>query len=377
MNSLRLFLLTLIMFSCASKKVQSPDSVHLHEECVVEEGQQQRAISALSKRCSDLFQQQKGIDLFDPAEKIVDEFAPGAITESFWKLVGQLALNSNSKILLETDRFSLTQVSTQGTKVNVTYIYDPPSNQFVVETIKYTKNGTATDLTLNTSGEYTEAELNALIRSKVPDLDPAANFKKAVSYKVYEKVKHELNNLNLFTTHELLKISKMDRQGRLTKYSAILHARKLKNYLTEALLQDFLYKPVRAFVISIASIYLITSQVNVAQQLGLAKEEVPAWVAPSVVNMTARQDTAAQKEAVLLMKLINANKSKQPREEDFKKIKAKPIKINETDFYTVKKGKNGKTYFILTHENENGSLDVFFQEIDPLKFQNLARTAIK
>jgi hypothetical protein len=380
MYLIRLFLFTfvLILFSCASKTIKNSESVNNEQDCSLEDIQQNRTVAKIGNMCSELFEQRNGIGKFDPREKIVDEFAPGAVTDGFWKIVGQLALNSNSKIVIDSHGFTLTQVSAGGTRISASYIYDAPSNNFLVESIKYSKSGITKDIALNNGREYSEADLNNQIRSKVTDLDSDAQFNKAIPYKVYEKVRDELTNLNLFTTHELLKISKMDRNSRLTKYSAILNARKLKVFLTKTLLEDFLYKPLRGFVISVLSIYLISSQLDVGKHLGLTKEDVPTWVAPSIVNMTTHQSAAAQKEAIVLMKLINSNKSKEPKEEGFAKVKSNPVKINETDFYTIKKNnKDGRTYFILTHENENGNLDVFFQEINPAQFKNLAQSAIK
>lgn len=366
------------LFGCATKPVAVSDSTKIEiGECISEDSTGVRTISS-SSMCVDLFKSKERKIKLEATEIIVDELAPGSITEGFWKLVEQLSLNSNSKISLDSNGFVLSQVTVEGTRISVNYSYDPISNYFVISHFQYVKNGVKKEIPLADKQDISEGELNQYILSQIGSGDRKIKFDKSVPYKVYEKVRDQLPNLNLFSTYELFKISKMDHQARIAKYNAILNTRKFKLFITKTLLEDFVYKPLKGFVISVLSIYLISSQLDIGKHLGITKEEVPTWVAPSIVSLASQQNPAVQKEAILLMKLINSNSSKEPREKDLANVKADTVKINETDFYMIKKNaKDGRTYFILTHENENGNLDVFFQEINPQQFKNMANSSIK
>lgn len=370
--------LTLFLFSCATQSVTAPVAMIEENGCVAEMLDQKRTISAQS--CSDLFKVEKikTQTKLDKTIDIVKDLSPAMITEAYWDVVRQLSANANSKIKLDSDKFYLTEITNDGTRIQATYNYDSVTNQFFIVKLQYGKNGQSTDIPLANLHFFKDSELNNHIRDKINSTDTKINIKQHISYEVFEKVKDDLNNLNLFSTHELLEISKLDHKKRIAKYNFMLNVRRIKNFLTNTLLDDFVYKPARGFVISVLSIYLISSHFDVGKHLGLTKEDVPVWVAPSIVNMTAHQNKSVQKEAVVLMKLINSKSGEEAPKKALEQVKADTIKINETDFYMVKTNKSdGKTYFVLTHENEGGNLDVFFQEIDPDRFPAITASAVK
>lgn len=373
-----LVLFFLILSGCASLS-PAPVVTTSSQEQACFSAQQSREISSL--KCSDL--------LSSSTEKItgktiemVKDLTPGIIAEEFWSVVKQLSLNSNSKIELSSDKINLTQtLNSNQTSIHATYSYDPIRNEFVIESVSTKDHGVTTEIPIRLKEIKTDADLNDQINSQFSQTQAPVQFKRKISYVVYEKIKNELHNFDFFTTHELYKISLLDHKNRVAKYNFMLNTRKIKKYIANTILEDMVYSPLRTFVISVVSLYAISSQVDVKKMIGLNTDAVvPEWVAPSVVNMTEGQSVDFQKETVRLMKIINTTESeKTAPEKDLSKTKADTVKINETDFYMIKTVKNKdveKTYFILTHEKENGSMDVFYQQIDPTRFPHLVESSL-
>lgn len=374
---LAIFLLILIN-GCASTNTIRSDAMDLQNTNCFEASKNSREISSL--KCVDLFSSEKN-KMTEKTIEIVKDLTPGVIAEEFWSLVKNLSLNSNSKIDISSDKIELTEVlDNKNDKIYTTYVYNSVRNEFVAESVTILEHGTTKVIDVIQSEVKTDSDFDFLIQSSISQQSKKIKLKKSISYALYEKIKNELHNFDFFTSHELYKISLLEPKSRVAKYNFILNSRKIKKYIANTILEDFIYSPLRTFVVSVVSIYAISNHFDVKQMIGKSDEKVPEWVAPSIVNMSQGKNADFNNETVRLMKIINTTENeKAAPDNELSKKAADTIKINETDFYMIKSIKekdNQKTYFILTHEKENGSMDVFYQQIDPNRFPQLIESSV-
>lgn len=307
----------------------------------------------------------------------VEKIAPGVVSERFWNIVRGLSLNSDAKISLYSSGFTLNYMLDEGTQLNFNYAYNTVKNEFILTNISITEEGKSSKSLLDNFSELNEDQLTKSLKAEYKIDDSKFVVNKNISFDDFEKVKDAIPELNLFTAHELYKISQLDHYKRVLKYKTIVNSRKLKSYFVGSVLKEYLYQPVSTFVVSAAMLYVAVHFSSFGEYVGIKNHVVPEWVAPSVVSMSVLHPRPVQEEMVLLMKTINNQGTSDAPKKELNEKPSKIIKINETDFYTVKHSdKLKKTYFIITHENDKGQLEVFYHEIDAERFPNLVKYAI-
>lgn len=384
--------LALIILGCATTQTitQPTENLPVNTLCNNEANRNPATYS-----CSDLFQSKIHVKIVnDHSEEntnkikattvtLIEEVLPQSTNEAFWKLVEQLAQNSDSTIAssISTGQVTLTQAINSNLKLHNIYIYNTPTNEFILNRIEYTIKNQSTKL-LTDEPLNNKLDLKPDLLLNIPEFnDKSANYNVNISasipYKIYEKVKKESKKLELFTTHELYNLSKLEPKKRIAKYNSLLMGRKIRNFITEDFFNELIKKPIRTVVISVLSI-VVLSHTDFLNNVVSVKSETPEWVAPSIVKMAGRYPARTQSEIVLLMKTIEAM-NKEKRVDFFKNEidrKKSAVKIDEVDQFTIHHDSvNKKTYFMLTHEAENGTIQVYSVEIDANRFPQLIKQA--
>ncbi|MES2801316.1 MAG: hypothetical protein V4654_02390 [Bdellovibrionota bacterium] len=381
-----IFILFLIIIStsCATKKLSSEvTQIDCHAE---------RSIAADS--CADLFNARARVQIIENQDsqrdrhalltttvRLFDQVAPKSIGEAFWKVVEQLAQNDDTQININTNQLVLTQKVTENLKIHSIYAYDSESNVFVLKKIDYTEKNRASR-TLTDEPLYNQKirddlyiKINEIVDGYV---DRNIAIASSIPNDVFKKLYGEQKHLQLFTTHELLKLSRLPLKERIAKYNFLLTGRRIRKFIVEDFMQSVIKTPLKTAIISVMSVAILSNLDALPNfKLISIKEETPAWVAPSVVKMAGRYSKAEQSEIIYLMKMINQNdrKSLELLEKDMQ-IKKSFVNIDMVDQFTIQHDTlNSNTYFILHHENEAGKLEIFALQINPDRFPNLARRA--
>jgi hypothetical protein len=372
----KILICSFIFVSCATyeTKVVSDQG----ESCQPSEMQQDRTVAAAGK-CEDLFKPR--IQLHEATLELITEVMPKSINDTFWKVVEQMSRNEDTKIKLETDKMVLTKQVNTNLKIHSTYVYEPTTDVFVLKKIEYTEKNRNTELLTSEPLHKESGQIRKDLSLKLSELaagkhDRTIGIPGFIPHQVYKRVASEMNNLNLFTTHELLKISQLSPQNRMAKYQFMLGSRKVKSFIINDFMQELISKPIKTVVISVMSIAIL-SHTDFLKNVVSIKQETPEWVAPSVVKMAGRYPDSTQVEIVRLMKDINSQSKEGVKifEKDFE-AKKKFVNIDDVDQFTIQADPiNQKTYFVLSHENQNGSMDIYSAEIDPAKYPQLSKRA--
>lgn len=374
--------------ACTTQNVK-PDAADTN--CVTEKTET-RAIAAV--RCQDLFKPKVQVRVIENTEpttekngvkeitfELMNEVMPKSTDETFWKVVEQMSRNEDTKIKLESNKIVLTKKIDDNLKIHSTYVYDPASDNFVLKRIDYTEKNRSTK-ELSSEPLYKDSNnLKPDLSIKISELatdkkDRTVGVPGYISHAVYSKIEGELKNLNLFTTHELLKLSQLPHKTRVAKYQFLLNSRKVKNFMVNDFMEELIKRPVKMVVISVLSV-VVLSHTDFLKNIVSVKNETPEWVAPSVVKMAGRYPESTQVEIVRLMKEINNNNKESIKilEKDIKAEK-QLVNIDDVDRFTIQADKkNDKTYFVMSHENQNGTMDMYSFEIDPAKYPELAKRA--
>lgn len=383
-----IFSLTLVACSTNSKNDQS----NKNSNCVAETPLSRTTASA--GKCEDLFKSKIQVHIVEDDQpindrnniheatiKFMDEVMPKSIDETFWKVIEQMSRVEDTKLRLDSDKLFLTRKINDHLNLHTTYVYNSASNNFVLKKIEYTEQNKNTML-LSSEPLYKDSNQVkpdlALTLSELASgtKDQTIGIPGYISHAVYKKIEAESANLALFTTHELLKISQLTGKTRLAKYQFLLAGRKVRNFLVRDFMQELISKPIKTIVISVASITVL-SHTDFLKKIVSIKNETPDWVAPSVVKMAGRYPESTQVEIVHLMKEINNNEKESIKifAKDFE-TKKKLINIDDVDQFTIQTDpKHKKTYFVLSHEHQNGTVDMYSVEIDPARYPQLAQQA--
>lgn len=375
--------------ACTTQNVK-PD-VAADASCTTE-NTETRSVAALT--CEDLFKSKVKINVIENHEEgdakkdvkemtfeLMNEVMPKSTDESFWKIVEQMSRNEDTKIKLESNRMILTKKIDDNLKIHSTYVYDPASDNFVLKRIDYTERNRSTKELSSEPLRKGSNNLKPDLILKISELvtgphDRTVGIPAYISHAVYQKVEGELKNLNLFTTHELLKLSQLPLKTRLAKYQFLLAGRKIRNFMVNDFMEELIKRPVKMVVISVLSVAVL-SHTDFLKNIVSIKNETPEWVAPSVVKMAGRYPEGTHVEIVRLMKEINNNNKESIKilEKDIKAEK-QLVNIDDVDRFTIQADKaNKKTYFVMSHENQNGTMDMYSFEIDPAKYPQLAKRA--
>lgn len=350
-----------------------------------------RTIAAANK-CEDLFKPRIQLHVVenDPSKKekkavheatleLMTEVMPKSINDTFWKVIEQMSRNEDTKIKLDSDKMVLTKQVNTNLNLHSTYVYEPNTNVFVLRKIEYTEKNRNTELLSSEPLHKKSGKLNEDLSLKISELasgkhDRTIGIPAYIPHNIHKKIESEMKNLSLFTTHELLKISQLSPKNRMAKYQFMLAGRKIRKFIVNDFMEELIKKPIKTIVISVASITIL-SHTDFIKNIVSIKQETPEWVAPSVVKMAGRYPASTQAEIVHLMKEINNNDKESIKilEKDFE-TKSKLVNIDDVDQFTIQADtKNDKTYFVMSHENQNGSMDIYSVEINPVKYPELAK----
>lgn len=344
-------------------------------------GSLKRCPSSMGASCEELFKNQvkseNSKDDLIAQFKLVSEFLPASLTDAFWDTVIQLSENNNSRVSVSSSEIILTKNLENKLKIHSTYGYDTASNSFLINKIEYSTVRQGKQLLsnqpLNNETHKLSDDLFVDLFNEHLDIkSKSVQISERIPYDVYKKISNEILDLNEFTAFELNQIAKMDSKSRSLKYIALAKSRRIKNYIFKNMMEDFLYKPTKTILISIFSFALITSQTEFLDHvLHIKKDTTPAWVAPSIVKMAVRYPSEVQTELVSLMKQINAVTSRS-KVTLTPELNQKSIVIDESDKFSFQQNpKNNKTYFFVTHELENGQLEVYALEIQASRYPHL------
>lgn len=342
-----------------------------------------------SIRCEDLFNNAR-INIIDRQDftdhrndlqtkvfHLIDDVLPKSTNEFFWKIVEQTAQNGDTKINLSTDKMNLTQKINNDFKIHSTYNYDPERNEFVLKKIEYTEKDHDTK-TLSTEPLYDNSTLlKSNLSLKIEEFNDSKEIYNifvlsSIPYDAYIKFKNEIKNLSFFTTYELLKLSKFTPKIRLAKYQTMLAGRKIKKFIINDFMEELIKAPIKMAVISVFSVVAMT-HADFLKNIVSVKQVTPAWVAPSIVKMAGRYPTETQSEIVLLMKTVNKNTEEIKFFKTELEVEKKLVNIDDIDQFTFQRDSvHEKTYFMMSHENQEGNTDIYSLEIDPVRFPHLA-----
>jgi predicted transcriptional regulator with HTH domain len=380
---LNILMCSLFLVACATNK----ELASTNENLV-----QTRSI-AVAGKCEDLFNSKLQLHIVnnntlkkdkkavhEVTFELVNEVMPKSINDTFWKVVEQLARNEDTKIRLNTNSMTLTKPVNENLQLHSTYMYDPNTDIFILKKIEYTEKNRNTVL-VSSEPLYKESQkLREDLAIQLSELslgsqDQVIGIPGYISHTIYKKIESEMKNLNLFTTHELLKISQLSPKTRMARYQFLLASRKTKNFIVQDFMVELIKKPIKAIVISVMSIAIL-SHTEFLKNIVSIKNETPEWVAPSVVKMAGRYAESTQGELVHLMKDINNNKNAVKIFEKNFEAKKKLVNIDDVDQFTVQIDPiHHKTYFVMNHENQNGTMDIYSVEIDPTKYPELLKQA--
>lgn len=385
----KILICSFIFVSCATHepKVASDQG----ESCQPSETQA-RTIAAAGK-CEDLFKpriqlhvvenetSKKDKKVHEATLELMTEVMPKSINDTFWKVVEQMSRNEDTKIKLDSSKMVLTKQINANLNIHSTYVYEPTTDVFVLKKIEYTEKNRNTQLLTSEPLHKESGKIREDLSLKLSELasgkhDRTIGIPAFIPHEVHSRIEGEMKNLNLFTTHELLKISQLSPKNRMAKYQFMLASRKVKNFIVNDFMQELISKPIKTVVISVMSIAIL-SHTDFLKNVVSIKQETPEWVAPSVVKMAGRYPEGTQVEIVRLMKDINSHSKDGVKifEKDFE-AKKKFVNIDDVDQFTIQADPvNQKTYFVLSHENQNGSMDIYSVEIDPAKYPQLSKRA--
>jgi hypothetical protein len=350
-----------------------------------------RSVTAANK-CEDLFKPKIQLHVIDndlsKKEKkavheatleLMTEVLPKSINDTFWKVIEQMSRNEDTKIKLDSNKMVLTKRINANLNLHSTYMYEPNTNVFVLRKIEYTEKNRDTQLLTSEPLNKQSGKINEDLSLQISELaagnqDRTIGVLAHIPHSIYKKIQNEMKNLDLFTTHELLKISQLSPKNRMAKYQFMIAGRKIRNFIVRDFMEELIKKPIKTIVISVASITIL-SHTDFIKNIVSIKQETPEWVAPSVVKMAGRYPDSTQAEIVHLMKAINNSEKQTVKilEKDFE-AKNKLVNIDDVDQFTIQADPvNNKTYFVMSHENQNGRMDIYSVEIDPSQYPQLSK----